>query len=478
MFVPDKKLLSAVVLSAALLAAAPVCAEEARPALHPEGQVILFGVSGHDTVIDYVYDDDGNRIGHLPGSGWGGHAKLIDGDTLFLSEEDGLSVVRTRDLKTIASEGPQTQIRLVSPGFYIILETQNGVLTLYNSEGEPLGAVSVTGGAESGGFDGGFQSFSRFLEFPDARLLIMSIDGKKNWIWFDKETGSARLETNPELLKMLDDDAMTVYAFGDYLAFFPEFRSGGLTGTIMTRDGLLLMDNLDGNVKEKRPEAFLDSFLNYDFRNEEKRLTAVWRRNGSGYDLYVPERLELIGTMAEPPDVNDGSCRGFFPGIASEELGGNVRAGLVFDVDSLNYCPYAVTGNEVLILKDGALMSFPVEGKPYAVSSAYYVAEGDDTTTVYKTSDRSVFASLDSSPHTCISLGDGGIAIDDAPADPEKWWDRTRTIYNNEGQPVYQSRNPYLRAFYNGTWFEHRGIYMGIIDSSGRWLLKDTMARE
>ncbi len=478
MFVRDKKFLSAVFLSAAMLAAAPVCAEEAARVLHPEGKAVLFGVSGHDTVIDYVYDDEGTRIGHLPGSGWGGHAKLIDEDSLYLSEEDQLSIVRTRDLKTMATEGPEVQLWLVSADFYAALNPQNGLLTLNNAEGESLGEISVTGGAASAGFDRGFQSFGRIVEFPDAYLLIIGIDGKKNWIWFDRETRSARLETSEALLKMLDDDAMTVYAFGDYLAFFPEFRNTGVPGTVMTREGLVLMDNLDGTVTEKRPEAFLDSYLNYDFRYKENQLTGVWRSTGSGYDVYIPERLELLGTMEEKPDVNGGSCRGFFPGIASEALGGNICSGLVFDVDSLNYCPYAMTGNEVLILKDGALMSFPAQGTPYAVSSAYYVAEGDGTATVYRTSDRSIFASFGSSPHTCISLGDGGIAMDDEPVDPEKWWDRGRTIYDNEGNPQYHSNNPYLRAFYNGTWYENRGIYTGIIDSSGRWLLKDTMARE
>ena len=88
-----------------------------------------------------------------------------------------------------------------------------------------------------------------------------------------------------------------------------------------------------------------------------------------------------------------------------------------------------------------------------------------------------LLAEYERAPEGCISLGRDGIRMDD-DLRGEYWWDTPSTIYDNAGNVTYRSKDRFVFAFVNGTWSTRRGIYRGIIDGSGNWLLKDTMETE
>ena len=453
------------------LFASPVKASAA--ALCPDDYMVLLGTPGHATTLYYAYDDEGNRIGRLPGSGGSEYnyfAKLLKKDSVLYSDRGSSAILRADGLEVIMEYGPDDIVRKAKSNLFYSLNNKSGHLTLWNAAGESLGDVDLPSWEPMDKLN---YVDNELCDFEDEYLLKVNASKNSYWIRFDKAGRTAKLLSDENILSWFAK-YKNVFAFGDYLALFPPYGDEEEKGIVMTRDGLILMDDLDGYVEEADPTALRGAFY-YAPYPRVNSVPAVYRQEEDKYELFVSEGLQSIGLVDKESWGDYETAGGYFPGIVYPELMGNKCEGFLLDVEKQEYIPYARSGEEILVLKDGITISLPGEGTPDRISSAYYVAyiygEGS---IVYRMSDKSVFKNLDGRR---VSLGSGGIALSD---DEQEDFLRTMpsTIYDNQGNPVYHCTRSEFHPFYNGTWYIRRGIYTGLIDSYGNWLLKDALKKE
>ena len=445
---------------------------EARAEGHglcPDDELVVMGISRGDNFWYYAYDSLGRRLGRIPVNGWGANAKLVKKDLLTTPETDRNSIFRIGDMKVSASYPKDDYWVYVNGSYYFVLEEKTGRVTLYDSALEEVGSLVLTRRIPISN-----SLYGRIWSFSEEFLLYIGTYAEGSWVWIRKQDGSGYEETRPELLDALNNKDLSFHVMKDFLVFCPySSAKDKTTGRVLTKDGLMVMDHIVQYILEDPAKSPYD--LNPD-TGYDGPVCAVCRENEGKYDLYGGSSLDYLGTAAEVPAAR--SCRnGFYEGLPCPELEGNVCRGFVLDCDTGLHCPCAARQNETLIFKDGRLLRFPVEGIPYKISEAYYVTR--EPVNVYKVSDGSLFTETDEQyPEVCLSLGSSGLAVNNPPKDPEKAWDITRTLYDNDGNAVYTSGSRDLNAFTNGTWYTTRGIYMGVIDLSGNWILKDTMETE
>ncbi|MBQ9063848.1 MAG: hypothetical protein IJ123_00195 [Blautia sp.] len=465
-----RKLTAILILSGILLCASFASGES----FGYENKALLLPITGHETISYYVYDEAGNRIGRLPGSGWGIRAKLIGKDTVMLTDDPMPKFIHAGNLKVIAETGPGQIARKISSKVYLILDKQRRDVTFYNENAEIIGDISLPGEISD--------SLENYLyadvyETGKDYFIRIQISDSEFYVWVKPEEKTAYIETNPELLKWVQDDNMSMYAFGEFFAFIPYSGSSIKYGAVVTREGLVLMDDLEGTISPIRPEQEYDAVFYDEMINLYNSVSAVYRTGTSGYDVFVPEKLQLVGEV-NGEYLKNRSAGGYFSGIAYPELAGNICEGFVLDVDKHDYIPYACKDDAFLILKDGELITIQGHGKPLGISSAYCVFEFNEGTDVYKVRDGSIFARYNEYPTQCVSLGSSGIAMNDKVEEGKYYWQAGRTIYDNDGNPVYNNENQYISAFVNGTWYARRGVYSGIMDLYGNWIVRDVLAKE
>ena len=149
--------------------------------------------------------------------------------------------------------------------------------------------------------------------------------------------------------------------------------------------------------------------------------------------------------------------------------------------------PYTRMNNGCLVYHDDVVAALPVppDEIPVSFSEAYFLTEREDMAytneygehpvirTAYKRSDGSIFIqSADNDQETLLmDLGETGLAIYryGGPDD----YSSTQSLYNNQYDLAFPPGvNTYLRPFSNGYWFTNRGIYTGIIDTDGSWMVR------
>ncbi len=440
----------------------------ADPALSvPEDQQLLLAVPGSEIMLYYAFDDQGNNLGRLPVTGWGDYAKLVSKNRLFPAEARGTSLIRASDLQ-VAVEYPEEEYTLLCMGsYYVTVEKATGTVTLYNESTEAVGTITP-----ELPFSPDKDLYGDLFVFPDT--LLLNLNDYHNNLWLRFDTGSSAVQEikDPLMLQYLNHEELGLYSIGSFLVACPYKYSDdeNLQGVVMTLDGLVIMDGIEVVMQEEfLGDDTID--LHFGYLDVRTKADAVVRNNGGTYDVYDAS-LEKIGSFSEKPDSYMAYGGGYVKGLPYPELNGNPCEGFVFDVDTQSLVPYARNQQVYQILKDGRLTEVPAEGKPERISSAYCVVSKDEGTNVYRTKDASLFASFDRFWQACLSLGSEGIRLtDDVSGDD--WWDSPATIYDNEGNPTYHSQNNRLYAFINGTWTCQRGVYRGLIDMEGNWVLRD-----
>ena len=438
-----------------------ICASDER---------VLLAVPGEEVMMLYAYDENGNRMGRLPQLTWGENAKLVKENALFLSEEDEQSVLRAGDMKRIARYPEEKYIVRALGDCYVTLEKGGSRAVLYDSAARILGTVSF-----SGSFDPeGYYSFELF-ELTDTWLLKVTDYNITQWALICKDGWVNSEITDPGMLEKLNNDDGNVYALGDFLVWCPnpylEDRSGGV---VMTQEGLVVMDNVTECLSEETAGYPYDVYVPVSYERHSPAVFVV-RDTGNGYDLYDAS-LEYAGHTDHLPEYPE-CAGGFVQGFAYEELGGGVCEGFLTDCSDFTPIPYGWTQDGIVVYRSGKTEAVPDNAEPFCISDGYYVCTDGDVTHVYRRSDDVLLAEYERAPEGCISLGRDGIRMDD-DLRGEYWWDTPSTIYDNAGNVTYRSKDRFVFAFVNGTWSTRRGIYRGIIDGSGNWLLKDTMETE
>ena len=458
----------ALLLLAALMTGTPARAE--THGICQEDEQVLLSVPGNEVTLLYAYDDEGNRLGKLPSLSWGFQAKVIRKDTLFSPDGDPQSVLRAGDLQIIASFPEEEYSVHVLDDCYVTLEKGGNKAVLYGSSGQVLGNVPF-----SRGFDPERDYSCELFELTDAWLLKVTDYNENQWGLIYKDGWISNEIREPALLEKLNDDEGAVNTLGNFIVWQPySYLEDRSDGVVMTQEGLVIMDGIDECMTDSVPPYPYDLQVSGSYERHEPASFVV-RNNGNGYDLY-DAALNHAGSAASLPEY-PMCAGGFMQGFASEELDGNVCAGFLTDCSDFSLVPYAYSGDRILIRRKGETALEPAEGVPSCISDGYYVSEYGEGTRVYRRSTGELIAEYDRIPQSCVSLGRDGIRMDDEQSG-EEWWNIPCTVYDNEGNVAFRIRDRFLAAFVNGTWASRRGIYQGILDMKGKWILKDTFETE
>ena len=435
---------------------AGICAQDER---------VLLPVPGDDIILYYAYDEEGNRIGRLPAEGWGNYAKLVGADSLFPSGGEFRTLVRAGDLVTVASFPVEDYSLFLQGDYYVTLNKETGILTLFDKYTDPIGQFSTGSRLKGEGLASG-----EILELSDSFFVKAATYDTTVWIRIKKADHAVQEITDPDFLRNLNTEGMTVYSFGDYLmtAPYPYAASKGTRGVVMTEEGTVVIDGVENALEESHDQIYTNR-LYYGHGMSESTAQFAVRDAGSDYEIYDAS-LTCVGTMAKEPERRLRCGSGFVNGLSYPELDGYTCEGFVFDVDAQTLVPYALKADMYLIRKDGKCVEVPASGYPERISSAYYTAIKENGMEVYRIKDGSLMAYYPENTYGCVSLGSEGIRLCD---EPEQLWDGTVTIYDNEGNPTYHSKYCGLFAFTNGTWACSRGIYRGLVDMNGNWIFKD-----
>ncbi len=458
-----------VFLLSVCLICVPVCAGQEK--LCGSDEIVLLAVPGHEIMLYYGYDENGVSIGRIPAEGWGESAKLVRKDALFQADGDNNTLVRAGDLKPAAYYPPDQYALFFRGSYYLTLDKGAGILTMYDESTQAIGNMSLGRTFDQEAAD---RISLDIVEFPDSQLVTMTTGSGRSCFLFGKDGQSVREISDPQMLGFLNNDDMAVFSLGEFLVVCPyPYAADEMQGVVMTLDGTVVMDRIEAALTEYY--YFEDSvWLDRDYFLGQDRAQAVIQNTGSSYAAFGPS-LEYLGELDERPEYYGNAYgSGFIKGIAYPELNGNVCEGFILDVDTQSMIPYAEDWGMYLVWKDGRLIELPAEGTPERISSAYCVSSVGDGTNVYRIKDGSLFASYNRYRYGCVSLGSEGIMMHD-DHDSEEWWDTSATIYDNEGNATYHSKDRFLFAFINGTWTCRRGVYRGLIDMYGNWVLKDTI---
>ena len=424
---------------------------------------LLLAVPGYDYVLYYAYDEQGNCLGRFPATGLSMYPKIVRKDALFLSDQDPGELIRAGDLEKVSYYPPEDYCVLCLSRHYMTVEKKTGKVTLYDESTQPLGTAFV-----EFPFELDWSLSGQILDLPNTFFVRLASFENKVWIRFDKNGQEGQQIQDRSLLSYLDHKSMEVYSFGQYLVAAPYSSpaEAGLRGVVMTEDGTVVMDGIEGIATDYTSSLYLP----YKFDEDKCKATAVVQDTGSAHMIY-DSSLQSLGCLYEIPDhfsIQDG----FVKGLAYQELNGNICEGFVNDIDTQTWIPYAREGGLLLICKNGTCLEIPAEGLPTEISSGYLVTTIDDGTRVYRLKDNCLAASYNRISLECLSLGTEGILLYDE-RDSESWWDSPVTIYDNAGNATYHSPDNNHYAFVKGTWTCRRGIYRGLIDMYGNWVLKD-----
>lgn len=448
----------------------PVCADD---------EYVLISVGDNYAEI---YDGQGNYISKCRAyTDVGYNVYTIKKDyVLEYTDDKTCSIFSMADLKNILTF-PTEQYQLqVSAGLVLATEKVSGSVFLYDNHGTLLyqcsgKAISMNESVQdSTAADGDCQG--RILTL-DSGYLIGSCRFTDNDnlltagpVWISKDRKESREMTDPYL--GVEFANWRLEAFGDYLMVYNwESESGG----VYDLDGNLLLEPVVSHFSE-----YLDDSWSYAYNSGNSFHVSLVMQSGDDMCYVYNSQLEecAIVPVSEEGYWDYGYAGGFFQGAAYRQLDGRTCDGFVQYKNS-SWCPYAKTEDGVLVYADGEKNLIPVEDGSYIVSlNESYMITGcyredsyEDRLISRKTGEILEESRWSEDGNLYFVLGTDYCIITENFGGDEDY--RTSvTIMDDQNQIRYQADNDLARTWKNGYMVLDRGIYHGIADIDGNWIIK------
>lgn len=409
-----------------------------------------------------IFDSQGTYIGNcrqaLDRYQWAVTVKKDD--LLCYSDEEKWSVFSMEKLETVL-EFPADQYFLYDNG-NVCLATDyvNGNVSLYDHRGEWLYSMEAQVLTQDGG------GYARVMEMDDGYVIsvynVLDSDiAPVNPVWIRSDGKETRLITDPYLVEMFQQDLVSV--FGQYLLIFD--RDTG-SHAVYSLDGELMLDQIESSVYPYTRDYSLYSW--------NWQPTLVTRR-GTGYLEVYDSKLQLLGTI--PPEYDyPGYASGFLAGMTYEELGGNICTGFA-DYPDTEWVPCSRTADGCLIYAYGELILIPLSASEELLSlnDTYMIIQSCDADENYedylanrRTGEKIAKSVWEEGYSLYFSLGKNYSLIQKTY--PEGVG--SVQILNDQNEVSYASDKAEGFAWKNGYVRLTRGIYRGIADTEGNWIVR------
>lgn len=338
----------------------------------------------------------------------------------------------------------------------ICLYDNNGTL-LYSDENEALGDEY-----------GGYGKLMRLEEGYLVGVCVYTEENTvpaKNPVWIS-EDGEVQREINAfEIVEAFYKG--NISSFGDYLVIH-DWQNGN--NSVYDLNGTLLLDQVETCIY-----PYISDSWAYDITSD---IVLVIKKNQERYTAY-DKNLNIYATFPYSGDAYLQYADGFLEGMRYEELGGNVCYGFL-TYNGEKRVPYAKTEEGAMVYVDGQLISIPLnEGEdPVELNEAYVTAGGynDEDTYVkrliYRESGETLLDSLgDEKNRFYFTLGRDYCIITEQDRESYR---SVISIRDDQNEICYSSNKVQCQPWKNGYIVLKRGIYQGIADRNGNWIIKTT----
>ena len=444
--------------------------KDGMPFLCSEDEVII--ILNRDQEFS-IYDCRGNKIGKWRTYGDVYSASIVDRDTVMAYRKDDAKEVFSFRTMGVLLSFPAEDYLVAAEGKHVLaVNKKTGLISFYDSSGTLL-------------FEGEGPVSER--EWGPTMKMIRLQSG---WVIYSaaEEKARAVYVGNDGMIKEIVSDVIKkgategyIQAFGEnlYITYYDDEMS-----FVADFDGVHLLDDIEDCLYSERTQTadFYERFSWY-LRSPD----FVMQETDGMYVIY-DKNLSVVGQV--PTDPEDDYYRpetsgGYVAGIPYRELLGKTCDGFV-ECGSGKY-PYAQMNNGCLVFWDDIVVALPVPAGETLVSfsEAYFVTKREDETvtdeygghptirSVWRRDDGSLFLQNGKDGNDFhVNLSETGLSIF-AYGVPDEY-SSTQYLYNNQYELAFPPGvNTYLRPFKNGYWYTNRGVYTGIIDVEGNWVVRE-----
>lgn len=453
-------LTAAVIFAAGMLWPANVCHAQKQtevPAICGEDEYVLLSCGNNYAEI---YNSQGEYEGRCRAYMQEGffYAATIGKEGL-ISYSDGknwnvFSMAAKKDILQV----PQSCDLQCYKGVCMVSDKETGEISLYDNKGTLL----YTGEGFYYSEENGYVT----LRVMDSGYIVGVCSDigdndpvNKLPVWISADGSLAREITDEYLARAFVQGKIS--AFGDFLEKY-DWDTGW--NAVYDMDGTMLLDQIVYDIY-----PYVNDSNRYDYDSDAGFLA----KNDQGI-LRIYDR-NLCEITSFPFDENSypAYANGFFRGMSYEELSGNVCTDFV-RYKGEEWIPCARVDGGVWLYEDGSPVFISLsEGEnitelndAYAVTTSY-----DDAMYMQRLYDRNTGQILYEA-----DLNQGSVRYelgkDYCLIGEFRENDETFTILDNQQQTCYSSHDTYGMVWKNGCLAVKRGIYNGITDKNGNWIIK------
>lgn len=383
----------------------------------------------------------------------------MDGDTIL--------VYSMAELKTIL-ELPGSEYYIQVDGEVCLATNRNtGQFCLYDCHGDLLYSSGESTWTEDG-YQGRLLVLENGYLMGSCRFTSEDILPAAGPVWLSRDGREKREITNSFLVEAFIN--WKAQEFGEYILVYNwENEEGAVYGL----DGKLLLDQIEMYLCPYTDDNWFYS-SNYNIK------TALVLQNVDDmytvYDTKLQDCAMFPALETERWDL--GYAAGFIKGVAYQQLRGNTCDGFV-RYEGKAWYPYAQTEGGCLVFAAGKQIFIPLEAGQTLLSfneryvmAGYYKEEEYFTRLIDReTGDVLMDSSWDLNNGLSFEIGENCCIIMDTAWNGDDC-QISITIRDNENQIRYSDHNSSAGTWRNGYIVMKRGIYHGIADINGNWVVK------
>lgn len=453
----------------------PVMAEETvvyeadfRPICDEDEYVLMPAGSNYAE----IYDSNGNCMGRC--RAYLDVAATIKKDyVVAYTSGDIWQVYSLAELKNILELSAEEYSVETCEDVCLAINQNTGKFSLYDCSGNLL-FVSNEREWEEGKYGG------QILGLDNGYLMCIFKDEETGRIpaigpvWVSKDGQSNKVITAPCLIEGFADWA--IQGFGDYVFIYDSDR---MEGTVYDLDGNVLLDRLFNCLA-----PYIEDKWYYGYNYFIPAAVVLQKADGM-YIAYDTKLQEIAMFPMEDEGFPDsGYAGGFLQGAAYEQLGGRVCEGFMRYQDR-TWHPYVKTEKGYLVYVDGQQTEIPLESwqNPWYFNETYVTAayNGDSSYEEYLV-DRKTGEVLREIHWDDVSGGSFELGEDFCIVTEMNWEDDIYSSFVSildENQEVcYSQDNGSAATWKNGYITLRRGIYYGIADREGNWIVRTVFGAE
>ena len=479
---PERSRLSlALAMMMLILLTAPSRAEEyeTRPLICGEDECIFF--SNGESNCE-AYDADGNRIME-----WRDYVQMFFPMTcsldkiLIRNNGEGAMEVSSPRAGGVIGLFPEDEYRVDAWGdVFLVTRLDSGTSELFDSTGKQIGvtAAAMQEDPLSIPEEG---TAGRLLYLEKGFLYGSHHKGRLAWAYASKD-GQESYEIPPDsrLWEILENRELS--ALGNNLVDLSGLEEG--QGRVFSLEGDVVKEHVARFIYDAAEGNGLYSIPLFDYRSITCRGRYFICLEGEEYVGYDRE-LNPVKRFGKELPENAGMI--WQVGEPCEELGGRICTDTASGAFYRNYPSCMEDGNVLVGTKEG-ILTFPLkEGETLDSFNRYYyrtshkepASDGKEENVyrVYHIPALEPMIEYSWSSTVRTELGKDVLLVRSQPSEGSGSGDSgnrayTNTFHGPDGRVISQYQDGFPRPLPNGAWYLSRGIYDGLADVYGNWIMR------